>query len=205
MKLKYLLSALALALAILSGCATAEKASYNNSSSPAESQTEQNSQNSQNAQDTQQTNDTPTDTTILNENENIESENISESDSDSMDISADWAENVIDTVTDYEEIIIDDYDYAMNIMFTAANPVSSFKIISVEYADFQEDGTPIFLTDTIYNYGELDKGQSLMVKLGFPGDMPSYGISYIDINGVEKQYALQQSGKDGSLIMIEFD
>lgn len=203
MKLKYLLSALALALAILSGCATAEKASYNNSGSPAESQTEQNSQNSQNAQDTQQTNDTPTDTTILNEN--IESENISESDSDSMDISADWAENVIDTVADYEEIIIDDYDYAMNIMFTAANPVSSFKIISVEYADFQEDGTPIFLTHTIYNYGELDKGQSLMVKLGFPGDMPSYGISYIDINGVEKQYALQQSGKDGSLIMLEFD
>ena len=77
----------------------------------------------------------------------------SESDSDSIDISADWAENVTDTVTEYDEYIIDDSDYSMSIMFTANNPVNDFKIISLQYEDVKEDGTPVFLTDDVYTYG----------------------------------------------------
>ena len=191
----------------------------------------------------QETNDVPEDSTVSDNNENIESENsaeelqssaleynsdsmeksqssdpeynsdstaelqssVSESDSDSIDISADWAENVTDTVTDYDEYIIDDSDYSMSIMFTANNPVNDFKIVSLQYEDVKEDGTPVFLTEDVYTYGEFTTEQSLLVNLSFPGDMPNYGISYTDSSGTEKHYALQQSGKDGSLVMFEFE
>ncbi len=203
MKSKFL-TALIIVLAMTAGCTTAEKASTTSSDYEVTPQSTTN---------TQETNDTPTDDTVSDNNENIESENSaeelqssnSESDSDSIDISADWAENVTDTVTDYDEYIIDDSDYGMSIMFTANNPVSDFKIVSLQYEDVKEDGTPIFLTEDVYTYGELIPEKFLLVKLSFPGDMPNYGISYKDSSGTEKHYALQQSGKDGSLVMFEFE
>ena len=203
MKSKFL-TALISVLAMTAGCTTAEKASTTSSDYEVTPQSTTN---------TQETNDTPTDDTVSDNNENIESENSaeelqssnSESDSDSIDISADWAENVTDTVTDYDEYIIDDSDYGMSIMFTANNPVSDFKIVSLQYEDVKEDGTPIFLTEDVYTYGELIPEKFLLVKLSFPGDMPNYGISYKDSSGTEKHYALQQSGKDGSLVMFEFE
>ena len=234
MKSKYFLIALVLVLAMTAGCTTAEKAST------ASNDYDVTPQSTANAQETI---DAPTDSTILDNDENVESENgeeelqssalesnvdseeesqssasesngdstaellssNSESDSESIDISADWAENVTDTVTDYDEYIIDNSDYAMSIMFTANNPVSDFKIVSLQYEDVKEDGTPVFLTEDVYTYGELTTEQSLLVKLSFPGDMPNYGISYKDSSGTEKHYALQQSGKDGSLVMFEFE
>ena len=204
MKSKYFLTALLLVLAMTAGCTTAEKVSTASSGYDVKLQSTANAQ---------ETNDAPTDSTLSDNNENIESENsaeelqssVSESDSDSIDISADWAENVIDTVADYDEYIIDDSDYSMSIMFTANNPVSDFKIVSLQYEDVKEDGTPVFLTENVYTYGELTTEQSLLVKLSFPGDMPNYGVSYTDSSGTEKHYALQQSGKDGSLVMFEFE
>ena len=204
MKSKYFLTALLLVLAMTAGCTTAEKVSTASSGYDVKLQSTANAQ---------ETNDAPTDDTVSDKNENIEYENsaeelqssVSESDSDSMDISANWAENVTNTVTDYDEYIIDDSDYSMSIMLTANNPVSDFKIVALQYEDVKEDGTPVFLTENVYTYGELTTEQSLLVKLSFPGDMPNYGVSYTDGSGIVKNYALQQSGKDGSLVMFEFE
>lgn len=234
MKSKIFLTALIIVLAMTAGCTTAEKVSMASSGYDVAPQSTANAQ---------ETNDVPEDSTVSDNNENIESENsaeelqssaleynsdsmeksqssdpeynsdstaelqssVSESDSDSIDISADWAENVTDTVTDYDEYIIDDSDYSMSIMFTANNPVNDFKIVSLQYEDVKEDGTPVFLTEDVYTYGEFTTEQSLLVNLSFPGDMPNYGISYTDSSGTEKHYALQQSGKDGSLVMFEFE
>ena len=249
MKSKYFLTTLVLVLAMTAGCTTAEKVSTTSNDYNVTPQSTANAQ---------ETNDAPADSTISDNDENIESENgaeelqssdvesdsdsmeesqspvleynsdsteesqssaleynggsteelqssNSESDSDSIDISADWAENVKDTVTDYDEYIIDNSDYSMSIMFTANNPVSDFKIVSLQYEDIKEDGTPVFLTEDVYTYGELTTEQSLLVKLSFPGDMPNYGVSYTDSSGTEKHYALQQSGRDGSLVMFEFE
>ena len=219
MKSKIFLTALIIVLAMTAGCTTAEKISTTSSGYDVAPQSTANAQ---------ETNDAPTDDNVSDNNKNIESENsaeelqssaleynsdstaelqssVSESDSDSMDISANWAENVTNTVTDYDEYIIDDSDYSMSIMLTANNPVSDFKIVALQYEDVNENGTPVFLTEDVYTYGELTPEKSLLVKLSFPGDMPNYGVSYKDSSGTEKHYALQQSGKDGSLVMFEFE
>ena len=204
MKLKYFFTVIVLVLTMTAGCTTAEKAS---------TASNENNNTPQSTVNAQETNDTPPDSTVSDNNENIESENSEEksqdlsskSNSDSIDISADWSENVTDTVTDYEEYIVNDSDYSVSIMFTANNPVSDFKIVSLQYEDFKEDGTPKFLTNDVYDYGDLTPEQSLLVKLSFSGDMPNYGVSYTDSYGTEKHYALQQSGKDGSLVMFEFE
>lgn len=40
--------------------------------------------------------------------------------------------------------------------------------------------------------------------LEFPGDMPSNGISYVDADGVTRNFAVDMSGMDGSLFLWEF-
>lgn len=201
MKTKYLLTALAIVLSMTAGCTTAERAATATKSSDFDVVYES-------TESAEETNDVPTDSSLSDSEENIESESqnsVSVSEDDNMAVSADWAENVTDTVSDYDEYIIEDSEYAMSIMFTANNPVSNFKIVSLQYEDVKEDGTPVFLTEDVYTYGELKAERSLLIKLSFFGDMPHYGVIYTDDSGIEKHYALQQSGKDGSLIMFEFE
>lgn len=38
----------------------------------------------------------------------------------------------------------------------------------------------------------------------FSGDIPNYGISYVDEQGTTRNYALEVSGKDGSILLSEF-
>lgn len=119
------------------------------------------------------------------------------------DISADYADNLPE-ISDYDEYIADDSEYSLDIMFTANNTVTELKLVSLNMVDVKQNGDPVFNMNDIYEYGELKKGKSLMIRLSFPGDMPNYGISYIDKSGARKYYAIQQSGMDGSLIMWEF-
>ncbi len=117
-------------------------------------------------------------------------------------ISADWAENV--SVEEYEEYDADESDYRVEVMLTANKDVKDLRLISLNYENVREDGSPIFLYDDLHEFGDLEKGRSLLVRMSFPGDMPNYGISYKDEKDVIRYCALQQSGKDGSLILWEF-
>lgn len=44
----------------------------------------------------------------------------------------------------------------------------------------------------------------LVVGMTFFGSIPHYGISYTDENGSSKQFAIEQSGDDGSILLTEF-
>ena len=79
-----------------------------------------------------------------------------------------------------------------------------FKILSLTLEEVAEDGTISFSTEEIYSRESLTKDSPLLVKLAFFGTIPSYGISYVDENGATRNYAIAESGKDGSVILWEF-
>lgn len=43
------------------------------------------------------------------------------------------------------------------------------------------------------------------VQLIFPGDLPAYGISYVDAGGNLRRFAIEVSGYDGSVLLEEAD
>ena len=56
----------------------------------------------------------------------------------------------------------------------------------------------------IYEDG-LTPERSLVVRMTFPGDTPTYGISYVDESGDEMTHHLtvEVSGEDGTLLLRE--
>lgn len=119
------------------------------------------------------------------------------------EITAAWAADAADTVTEYDTLEYEgsDSEWNTDVMFTANADVTDFTLLSVSMTDVDEDGTVHFDSTELARYGDLKKGSSLLVSIGFPGDLPTSGISYKAADGTVKTYALLQSGKDGSLIM----
>lgn len=119
-------------------------------------------------------------------------------------VSAYWEENVVGNERNYDEFFVDTSEYSRRVLFTANEYVTDFKVVSLAMEDVKEDGTPVYRTEVVYNHGELTPERGLLVTLAFPGDMPSYGIIYTDENSNERHFAIQESGKDGSLVMMEY-
>lgn len=95
-------------------------------------------------------------------------------------------------------------DPAVRAMFLADVAVRDFKFLSLELQDVTEDGKPKFGVKELYSQKELTPERPLVVTLVFYGDSPSYGISYVDTDGEIRNYALNMSGMDGSLFLLEF-
>ena len=90
------------------------------------------------------------------------------------------------------------------MLFTPRDTVKNFKIYSLEYVDVAMTGDVVFATNELYSDDELKASEPLMVSLDFPGDIPSYGISYEDESGNTIYRSLNLSGMDGSLVLDYF-
>lgn len=119
------------------------------------------------------------------------------------EISAAWAHDVPD-ITQYRKVTVDLSSYSIGVMFTANSDVEQFKVLSIEYVPDSSE-KPVFKTQEIENTGALKAGESVLVELSFPGDMPTCGVSYINSSGQTKYYSISQSGKDGSLVFSEIE
>lgn len=119
-------------------------------------------------------------------------------------ISAQWAEKILDAGTPYTEFIADNSDQQVKIAFSASIGVKDFKVLKLALAEVNEDGKPSFSAKELYMVPALKPHFPLVVGITFSGSIPQYGISYTDENGRSKQFAIERSGDDGSLLLTEF-
>ena len=86
---------------------------------------------------------------------------------------------------------------AQTVAFTATRPVTDLKLMKLEMTAASDSGQPIFTETELFKLDKLDDDKSFTAPLSFPGDSPSYGISYVDKFGVLRKFAVSISGKDG--------
>ena len=98
------------------------------------------------------------------------------------------------------------------ILFTTDSRVTDFTLLDLFAEDFTETGAVIFSATPVELDGERGSLPSVMtpdtpvaVQLIFPGDLPAYGISYVDAEGSLRRFAIAVSGYDGSLLLEEAD
>lgn len=98
------------------------------------------------------------------------------------------------------------------ILFTTDSRVTDFTLLDLFAEDFTETGAVIFSATPVELDGERGSLPSVMtpdtpvaVQLIFPGDLPAYGISYVDAKGSLRRFAIAVSGYDGSLLLEEAD
>ena len=113
---------------------------------------------------------------------------------------------------DYNWVTLYDGPDACCILFTADSRVTDFTLLNLFAEDFTETGAVIFSATPVELDEERDSLSSVMtpgtpvaVQLIFPGDLPAYGISYVDAVGILRRFAIEVSGYDGSVLLEEAD
>lgn len=70
---------------------------------------------------------------------------------------------------------------------------------------FWEDSELLTLTreDDLYTADALSPGRPLLLAIPFVETIPNRGVSYVDADGALRQYAIVESGKDGTIFLME--
>lgn len=207
MKNKFLALAVLLSLMIMvvSGCGTKK-----DSSEVDDSNAKQTVKNKEESSTEKESSDKDKNVGTKNEEDKkteVEKETEEEPQNDSENgesqISVEWAEDALDRYETYHEFTADSSEAQVRVLFSTNNKVEDFKVISVMFNDTDESGRIKVDKEEIYSLDTLEPEKPLVVTLTFFGDLPSYGISYVDNKGNTRIYYLGMSGKDGSLMLID--
>ncbi|MCR5826380.1 MAG: hypothetical protein K6G54_07425 [Oscillospiraceae bacterium] len=94
-------------------------------------------------------------------------------------------------------------DGELIVVFRAKREVQDLRLLSLSLQDVDAAGNPVFDVTELWCLPRLKAGAPLTVPMSFPGDMPTSGFSYVS-DGVQRQFTLSQSGRDGALVVSEF-
>jgi len=103
-----------------------------------------------------------------------------------------------------EAIVLDTSEPQVRIALVATRPVHDLTLLGLEFEDISDEGKLSFKTQVLHTYAELKPEHPLIIVMTFYGSIPSYGFSYCDTDGTVQHFAIQESGKDGSLELVEF-
>lgn len=69
--------------------------------------------------------------------------------------------------------------------------------------DIVEDG--LVMGQAFFTLAEMTPDMPLVAELAFPGDLSTYGIRFVDENGNTHTYSICISGRNGALVLSEYD
>ena len=118
------------------------------------------------------------------------------------DIEGQW-ESDVKQLGPHDTFVASQSDPQVGVVFSVNSPVKNFKVLALEFKDFAND-KPVYQVKELFTKDVLRPERQLLVKYTFFGSIPNNGFSYTDGNGKTRYYSVSQSGKDGSLIFIEF-
>jgi hypothetical protein len=89
-------------------------------------------------------------------------------------------------------------------MLTASENVTDFKYFALGHS-LENETIDYYEADIILETNRLDANEPFITNWQSVGDAIDYrGISYVDASGEAHRFRITQSGKDGSVLLIEF-
>lgn len=79
------------------------------------------------------------------------------------------------------------------------------KLRNVELCAFDFEGDDFIMGEAFFTLSDMDEEMPLVAELAFPGDMSMYGIRFVDENGVTYIYSICISGRNGALVLSEYE
>lgn len=119
-------------------------------------------------------------------------------------IHAQWAEEVLTNLSDYEQFILGMDEDLPLVYFSTEQTVKDFKLLSLTLESIDDDGNINFTAEETYKLETMTPEQPLLARMELMGAIPNNGISYVDANGNTRYFTVEVSGYDGSLLMTEF-
>lgn len=119
------------------------------------------------------------------------------------DIEGRWEKDV-KQLGPHDLFVAGESDSRAGVVFSVNNPIKNFKVLSLHFKDFDNNGKPVFLVKELFTKPVFSPDRQLLVRFSFFGSIPNNGISYTDPAGKTRYYSVSESGKDGSLVFSEF-
>lgn len=125
-------------------------------------------------------------------------------DNPQSDLSIQWVDDDLVDPSQVKEVIVEHSEESTKVLITPHTLLKDFNLLKLELLACDDAGNMTFKTDKLYGMDMLEAEQPIVVSLTFVGDMPEYGFSFTDEEGELRQFYLEISGMDGSLILVEF-
>lgn len=103
----------------------------------------------------------------------------------------------------HDEFNLNDDEMTVKVVFSTESTVTDFRVLSISMQDYDDSGNFTFASEELFTLAELTPERPLEAGLQFIGTIPNNGISFVDPDGNTKYYAVDMSGRDGSLFLWE--
>ncbi len=107
---------------------------------------------------------------------------------------------------DYDEIDASWDEYGIKLVLTTDRTLRNFNLFSLIWDEaagklvVPAEGSELYRAAEL---AELTPDKPLVVWVSFPGILPTVGFSFTDADGTFKSFHIVQSGKDGSVLLME--
>lgn len=102
------------------------------------------------------------------------------------------------------EYVYDDSEYQVPVTIYTTEDVTDLTFYSLLIQDYDDNGNPVYEIETLGTHGDLTEYTPVDVVISFPGDSPTFGLSFVDANGNERYFSICQSGYDNAIVVEEF-
>lgn len=92
----------------------------------------------------------------------------------------------------------------VKVVFMTSLPVKAFQFLKGGYVGGEEDSFRFVVNSVLYSTDELLPETPLVIGTVFEGDFPTRGFSFVDESNTTRFFTLGISGKDGSLVLLEY-
>jgi hypothetical protein len=103
---------------------------------------------------------------------------------------------------EHESCVVEAGPYALELLLSTDRPVRELKILALTPVNGESGLT--FETRELFDLGALRPERPLLLTLVIPGDLPSFGFSYVDPDGTFHRCAIGLSGESGEPMFWEF-
>lgn len=117
-------------------------------------------------------------------------------------MTADYAPADLTTYPIYTNQTDENSENLVHISLEALETVTEVQVLTLNVTDVDENGTLLCNPETLYYQRALMPDRDpLVIAMTFPGTIPNIGVSFIDGIGKYHIYAIEMSGKDGSILL----
>lgn len=114
-----------------------------------------------------------------------------------------WLDEVTDKPEILTEFTVNEDASQSKVLFTSFGTVRDFRLLSLTFVDMDDNGKINYDIEEIYALEKLTEDRPLVVGISFFGSIPNNGIRFTNDKGETRTYALQISGENGSILLIE--
>lgn len=121
-------------------------------------------------------------------------------------VTVDYAgQNILNGRDRYSKVMIHATQPPEILIVKVSKTVTDFKYFEISLTDCVEDKCYFDIVEEIDSTNSVSPELPVLIGIGFRGSIPDRGISFVDETGTTRYYSINQSGKDGSVFLLEFE